>query len=344
MNFLFNTSKDFDDYFINEERCYRYLENFRWGKNVEFYNGNFHGITDILIICPHCNSKKPPYIVRTRSKLFYDLPYYRCSDRNCNLPFNVRTGTIFQGTQVLLKKWFKIIYEISKNGRNISSVELKLIGVTQKTAYSIQQILIQTNYKYFLTPNSQFEFISQTKKTVKKVLCTDEVKLEYKKILRKNRQLQSEIKKVTEKRVNAVLDYNILSKRFRQSEYQLNKITKELDKIKLEYNTNKQDSQVKNGQASKNEDADTSKDLVQDGIKTQPIKTYIPNTDGILLKLIDKYGCPNYIKKGNILLLNNSDYVYLYSISADKDICKVYKDNPNELLIIPTSQLSPLVK
>jgi hypothetical protein len=58
------------------------------------------------------------------------------------LPFTVRTGTIFEGSKVELKKWFQAAYELSTAKKGISSVELSnRIGVSQKTAWFINHRL-----------------------------------------------------------------------------------------------------------------------------------------------------------------------------------------------------------
>ena len=93
------------------------------------------------IACPHCASTKKPYSVKPRGK-FKDIPSYRCSERVCDLPFTVRTGTIFEGSKVELKKWFQAQYELAISKKGISSVELaERIGVSQKTAWFINHRL-----------------------------------------------------------------------------------------------------------------------------------------------------------------------------------------------------------
>lgn len=120
MDFNFKTIHDFNDYFKDEETCYRFLESQRW-------NGT--------PVCPHCASAKAPYSVKARGK-FQDIPSYRCSERGCKLPFTVRTGSIYEGSKVELRKWFQAAYEISTSKKGISSVELATrIGVSQKTAW-----------------------------------------------------------------------------------------------------------------------------------------------------------------------------------------------------------------
>nr|WP_230679841.1 IS1595 family transposase [Pontibacter sp. 172403-2] len=78
---------------------------------------------------------KKPYNVKPRGK-FKDIPSYRCSERQCDLPFTVRTGSIFEGSKIELRKWFQAIYEISTSKKGISSIELGTrIGVSQKSAW-----------------------------------------------------------------------------------------------------------------------------------------------------------------------------------------------------------------
>ncbi len=120
MNFDFKTFAEFNAAFPDEKSCYALLENRRWA----------NGAT-----CPHCATTKKPYNVKPRGK-FKDIPSYRCSERECDLPFTVRTGTIFEGSKVELKKWFQAQYELSISKKGISSVELaERIGVSQKTAW-----------------------------------------------------------------------------------------------------------------------------------------------------------------------------------------------------------------
>lgn len=120
MNFDFKTIQEFNDFFKDEKTCYEFLEISRW-------NGT--------PVCSHCGTAKKPYTVKSRGK-FKDIPTYRCSERHCDLPFTVRSGGIFEGSQVELRKWFHAIYELSTSKKGISSIELSTrIGVSQKTAW-----------------------------------------------------------------------------------------------------------------------------------------------------------------------------------------------------------------
>lgn len=125
MTFTFKTVHEFNDYFRDEKTCYEFFEQIRWeGKPI----------------CPHCGSEKH-YKVIPRGK-FKDIPSYRCGNRKCDLPFTVRTNSIFEGSKVEFRKWLLAAYEISTCKKGISSVELaNRIGVSQKTAWLINHKL-----------------------------------------------------------------------------------------------------------------------------------------------------------------------------------------------------------
>lgn len=121
MDFLFKTIQEFNDFFKDEKTCYEFLEGERWPEGVA--------------ICPHCATAKKPYKVKARGK-FIDIPSYRCSERACDLPFTVRTDSIYEGSKVELRKWFQAVYEITTSKKGISSIELGTrIGVSQKTGW-----------------------------------------------------------------------------------------------------------------------------------------------------------------------------------------------------------------
>ncbi len=59
---------------------------------------------------------------------------YRCKNTGKN--FNVRVGTIFEGTKLPLRKWFMAIYLICNHKKAISATQLaKDISVTLKTSW-----------------------------------------------------------------------------------------------------------------------------------------------------------------------------------------------------------------
>lgn len=122
MDFAFKTIHEFNDFFKDEKTCYEFFEQQRWG-----------GVP----VCPHCGTAKTPYNVKARGK-FTDIPSYRCSERACDLPFTVRTDSIFEGSRIELRKWYQAVYELLTSKKGISSIELGTrIGVSQKTAWFI---------------------------------------------------------------------------------------------------------------------------------------------------------------------------------------------------------------
>jgi transposase-like protein len=122
MNFIFKTQYEFNEYFIDERACYEFFELQRW-------NG--------VPVCPHCGSEKY-YKVTPRGK-FKDIPSYRCGNRKgCDLPFTVRTKSIFEGSKIEFKKWLLAVFEITTCKKGISSIELATrINTSQKTAWFI---------------------------------------------------------------------------------------------------------------------------------------------------------------------------------------------------------------
>lgn len=100
-----------------EKECREYLEDMRW-----------HGEP----VCPHCGSISKHHYKLTQNGEFKGL--YKCKD--CRSRFTVRIGTMFEDSNLPLKKWFYAIYVFLTDKRGINSCQLaKHIGVTQKTAW-----------------------------------------------------------------------------------------------------------------------------------------------------------------------------------------------------------------
>ena len=107
----FNSLFELIEYFKDEQTCINYLADKRWeGKSC----------------CPHCECAKV--------YCFSDGKRYKCS--SCKKQFSVRIGTIFEDSNISLKKWFIAIYLITSHKKGISSYQLaKDLKVTQKTAW-----------------------------------------------------------------------------------------------------------------------------------------------------------------------------------------------------------------
>ena len=78
-----------------EEDCRLYLEDMRW-----------HGEP----VCPHCGSISKHHYKLTQKGEFKGL--YKCKD--CRERFTVRIGTMFEDSNLPLKKWFYAISRTKK--------------------------------------------------------------------------------------------------------------------------------------------------------------------------------------------------------------------------------------
>lgn len=100
-----------------EEDCRLYLEDMRWGGEP---------------VCPHCGSISKHHYKLTQNGECKGM--YKCKD--CRERFTVRIGTMFEDSNLPLKKWFYAIFLFLAHKRGISSAQLaRDINVTQKTAW-----------------------------------------------------------------------------------------------------------------------------------------------------------------------------------------------------------------
>lgn len=110
-----NTIIEFLEYFKDEQTCFDYITEMRFG------NGDY---------CPHCGARK--IYKYSNGKL------YKCA--TCQKQFTVKVGTIFESSKIPLKKWLLAIFLLCSNTKGISSIQLaRQVGVTQKTAWFMNQ-------------------------------------------------------------------------------------------------------------------------------------------------------------------------------------------------------------
>ncbi len=106
----FKSMFDLLNTFSTEEKCIEHLESIRW-------NGN--------IISPFDTTSK-----------VYKCANHRYKCKNTGKYFNVKTGTIFENTNISLRKWFIAIWLLTSHKKGISSLQLSRdLGITQKTAW-----------------------------------------------------------------------------------------------------------------------------------------------------------------------------------------------------------------
>lgn len=100
--------------FPTEEECYTRLEKIRWNKNV---------------VSPFDKTSK-----------VYKCKGHNYHCRNTGKYFNVKTGTLFEASNIKLQKWFLAIWIITSHKKVIYSLQLhKELHVTQKTAWFMLQ-------------------------------------------------------------------------------------------------------------------------------------------------------------------------------------------------------------
>jgi transposase-like protein len=122
----FNSIIELLKYFPDEDSCIKHLEKIRWAR----------GITSPFNIL---------------SRVYKCKSGYKCKETGKY--FNVKTGTIFENTQLELQKWFLAIWLITCGKKGITSVQLaKDIGCTQKTAWNMAHKIrecfgIENNHK-----------------------------------------------------------------------------------------------------------------------------------------------------------------------------------------------------
>lgn len=110
----FNSLIHFLQHFSDEQTCVEYLEHQRWNGKPK---------------CPHCGHSKKVYVIENGKR-------YKCGSNKCYKKFSVKTGTVFENSNIKLRLWFAAIYLCTNNKKGISSTHLsRHIGVTQKTAW-----------------------------------------------------------------------------------------------------------------------------------------------------------------------------------------------------------------
>jgi transposase-like protein len=123
----FNSIFDLIAAFPDEQSCIDHLEKLRWNDTIV---SPFNPDSTVY----KCSANR-----------------YRCKESGKY--FNVRQGTIFEGTKISLKNWFMAIYLFTCHKKGISSHQLaRDLTITQKTAwFMLQRIRYAMEHETFLT-------------------------------------------------------------------------------------------------------------------------------------------------------------------------------------------------
>lgn len=110
----FNSILELMEYFKTEQDCIDHLEYLRWEGNV---------------VSPFDKESK---VYKCKNNK------YKC--KNSGKYFNVKTNTLFDSSNISLRKWFLAIWLITSHKKGISSVQLsKDLGITQKSSWFLLQ-------------------------------------------------------------------------------------------------------------------------------------------------------------------------------------------------------------
>ena len=108
----FHNLIELTDFFKTEDDCIKYLYERRIKNNIP---------------CHYCGCKNCSYLPKNSSRI-------RCG--KCKRLYSVRVGTIFQDSNIPLKKWFMAMYIFNVHNKGISSHQLsKYLSITQKSAW-----------------------------------------------------------------------------------------------------------------------------------------------------------------------------------------------------------------
>jgi hypothetical protein len=101
-------------YFSDPDVCLSFMVALRW--------------PDDEVACPHCGSKRVPFLVKYRRRL--------CHEDHPRRQFTIKVGTIFEDSPIPLEKWLPAVWLIVNAKNGISSYEAaRELGVTQKTGW-----------------------------------------------------------------------------------------------------------------------------------------------------------------------------------------------------------------
>ena len=113
---------EFMDLYGTEQQCEDALEKARWDDGFS---------------CPKCSGSRHSFFYRDGHKM------WQCSAHKHQV--TLRTGTIFHGSKLPLRKWFLAMFLMTQSKTNISALSLKrYLGVSYPTAWLIKHKLMKT--------------------------------------------------------------------------------------------------------------------------------------------------------------------------------------------------------
>ena len=101
-------------------------------------------------ICPHCGNSHPNRIHKLQGKSTRP-GVYKC--RECEKPFSVTVGTVFERSHIPLNKWVYATHLLTASKKGISSHQLmRMLGVSYKTAWFMAHRIREAMRPTSMTP------------------------------------------------------------------------------------------------------------------------------------------------------------------------------------------------
>jgi transposase-like protein len=100
--------------------------------------------------CPHCGNADPKRIHKLKGKSTRP-GVYKCNE--CEKPFSVTVGTVFESSHVPLNKWVYATHLLTASKKGISSHQLmRMLGVSYKTAWFMSHRIRESMRPATMTP------------------------------------------------------------------------------------------------------------------------------------------------------------------------------------------------
>jgi transposase-like protein len=112
--------------------------------------------------CPHCGNADASRIHKLAGKSTRP-GVHKC--RDCEKPFSVTVGTVFESSHVPLHKWIYAAHLLTASKKGISSHQLsRMLGVSYKTAWFLSHRIREAMRPAELTPMAEAARLSRRTK------------------------------------------------------------------------------------------------------------------------------------------------------------------------------------
>jgi transposase-like protein len=112
------TLKQLMETFPNDNACKKFLMERRWSKGVK---------------CPRCDN---PKVYQLKSRPWHWVCKSCTPTKRSAYRFSVTVGTVFENTNIHLKTWFEVLWQMLNSKKGVSALQIsRQIGTTHQTAW-----------------------------------------------------------------------------------------------------------------------------------------------------------------------------------------------------------------